>query len=733
MAPYEGSHAHLTDELTKLDLLIQLRVREFRLVTQERSELAHTQSSYITHEQVDWLLQSNASKPMAHPDITSIREQFRRSQEAVNHTVSLSLEQGVFLALIQLGQLFGLTPFELQTVIICLAPELDRKYDQLYAYLQDDITRKKPSVDLVLELLCETPDEKWKARTVFSAHAPLFHNSLIQVTDDLHSPSGASDLSRLLKLDPRIVNFLLNNTHIDERLVGLAKFYRPMPMMDQVLVDPLVKSQLLHFTQHHLSKAPADREKLVFYVHGPYGTEKQELARGLSGAIHCSMLSLDMELLQVHEIDAETLLRLAFRESLLLQATICLNQFDALLHEDDKAKTILKKATKVVSEYGWCVFLTGEKPWTPKGLFDPAIFHTVQLPIPDVPIRINAWEDVLPQFEPHVENTWARHLSQQFRLTPGQIRDAAKFVANKQAMNKDSDPVTLTDFAMACRHQPQQKLSDLSVKVDPHYTWEDLILPKDKVAQLKEICLQVTNRYQVFSEWGFNQKLSYGKGLSVLFTGPPGTGKTMSAEIIANELQLDLYKIDLSGVVSKYIGETEKNLAKIFQEAETSNAILFFDEADALFGKRTEISDAHDRYANIETSYLLQKMEMYDGIVILASNLRENMDVAFTRRIRFIVDFPFPDVAGRTEIWKTHFPPQAPLSDDIDFHLLAQHFQIAGGNIKNIVLNAAFIAAANGRVIKMEHILHGTKREFEKIGKRWDDKNFVILNSKEKR
>src|SRR5262249_51238935 len=206
-----------------------------------------------------------------------------------------------------------------------------------------------------------------------------------------------------------------------------------------------------------------------------------------------------------------------------------------------------------------------------------------------------------------------------------------------------------------------------------------------------------------------------------LFAGPSGTGKTMAAEVIAHELRLDLYKIDLAGVVNKYIGETEKNLARIFHEAESSNAILFFDEADALFGKRTKVSDAHDRYANIETSYLLQRMEAYEGVVILATNLRENMDEAFTRRLRYIVDFPFPDAASRKRLWHTHFPRQTPVSADLDYDWLAQQFQITGGTIKNIVLSAAFSAAANGGTVNMTHVLRGTRREFEKIGKSWSD------------
>jgi SpoVK/Ycf46/Vps4 family AAA+-type ATPase len=211
--------------------------------------------------------------------------------------------------------------------------------------------------------------------------------------------------------------------------------------------------------------------------------------------------------------------------------------------------------------------------------------------------------------------------------------------------------------------------------------------------------------------------MSLGKGLNVLFVGPSGTGKTMAAEILAGALGLDLYKIDLACVISKYIGETEKNLSKIFQEAEQSNVMLFFDEADALFGKRSEVRDAHDRYANIEINYLLQKMEEYDGVVILASNFQKNIDEAFTRRLRFIVEFPFPDAKYRYAIWKSVFPPATPIDASADFHFLARKFKIAGGNIKNIALGAAFLASADGGVVTMEHLVLATKREFQKLGK----------------
>jgi SpoVK/Ycf46/Vps4 family AAA+-type ATPase len=221
----------------------------------------------------------------------------------------------------------------------------------------------------------------------------------------------------------------------------------------------------------------------------------------------------------------------------------------------------------------------------------------------------------------------------------------------------------------------------------------------------------------VYYDWGFDDKLSLGKGLNVLFSGPSGTGKTMAAEVIASELSLDLYKIDLSMIVSKYIGETEKNLNRIFKEAEQSNAILFFDEADALFGKRSEVQDSHDRYANIEISYLLQKMEENEGIVILASNLSQNIDDAFLRRMHFTVEFPFPEEEYRYKIWKSLFPVEAPLSGDIDYEFLAKRFKLSGGNIKNIVVNSAFLAAENSGVIAMDDVINAAKREFQKIGK----------------
>jgi len=719
---YKDSCEHIADELKKLDLLIQYRVAVLRLKARAVEKAVPFPKMYVSHEEVDLLLSQKDLSLTGHPELQGILKQIGDTQSSINARVDESMRRGLFLSLPVLARLFNLTPFDMQTVIICLAPELERKYDKLYVYLQDDITRKKPSAELVLDLLSYTEEERWKARSALSEHGPLFRWGLLQATDDPQSPSGSSGLGRLLKIDQRILNYLLGDNVPDGRLHDLAVLLRPSTPIERVLVDPMIKERLLNLTDSFFTGKKSGKKRLVLYLHGPYGAGKHDLALGICEELGSLMLYLDFELLLAKGRDFEKLLRLAFREGALLQAALYIHNADVMQGEDGKAKGLQKTLENVSAEHGWLTFIAGEKPWSHKGAFKGSVFHAVRLPVPDVPLREEAWKKTMEGSVTKSTLKWSGKLAEQFRLTPGQIEDAFESIKNRRAMSRGKKKITIKDYYAACRHQSNQNLSKLATKVEPCYGWKDIVLPEARLAHLDEICQQVKHRYKVFGEWGFDKKLSHGKGLSVLFHGPPGTGKTMAAGVIANALDLDIYKIDLSVVVSKYIGETEKNLGKIFHEAETSNAVLFFDEADALFGKRTEVSDAHDRYANIETSYLLQKMEEYEGVVILATNMRRNMDEAFIRRIRSIVEFPFPDQESRIRIWKTHFPSEAPLADGIDYRYLSKEFQISGGNIKNIILNAAFLAADGSEKIGMEHIMHGVKREFEKIGKLWNEK-----------
>jgi len=273
------------------------------------------------------------------------------------------------------------------------------------------------------------------------------------------------------------------------------------------------------------------------------------------------------------------------------------------------------------------------------------------------------------------------------------------------------------DLSAAALLHSSHELDTLARRIDPVYGWDDIVVPEDTLAQLREICHRVEGIHTVLDDWGFGRRMTLGKGANALFAGPSGTGKTMATEIIEKELGLELYKIDLSGVVSKYIGETEKNLDRIFTSAEDANCILFFDEADALFGKRSEVRDSHDRYANIEISYLLQKMEEFEGVAILASNLRGNTDESFVRRLAFTVHFPFPGEADRRRIWGRVWPPEAPVDPSVDLDALAARFTLSGGNIRNASLAAAFLAASDGGIIGMPHVLKAVRREFQKMGK----------------
>ena len=455
----------------------------------------------------------------------------------------------------------------------------------------------------------------------------------------------------------------------------------------------------------------SDRAR-VCYFHGPQGVGKESAAAVLSRALGLAMLAVDVEgLLGVGDEAFAQKLELAVREASLQGAALFWRGFDRLLEDDARSRRMLI-LERLEAHGGWS-FLAGEELWEPADALHSSGFLRFEFPLPDVRGRRELWTRALngQQLDPS-------ELASAFRLSGGQIRDAAataRSLARRRSAHNGH--LTMDDLQAACRLQSNRKLTLLARHIIPRYGWGDIVLPTDRLEQLREIVMSVRYRAQVFEEWGFERKLSLGKGLAVLFAGPSGTGKTMAAEILAGELGLDLYKIDLSTVVSKFIGETEKNLSRIFAEAETSNAILFFDEADALFGKRTQVRDAHDRYANLEISYLLQRMEEYEGVVILATNLRKNMDDAFVRRVRFTVDFPFPGERDRRRIWEGIWADEVPRAPELDFELLARQFELTGGNIRNVALGAAFRAAEDGGVVGMEQLLHGVRREFQKMGK----------------
>jgi AAA+ superfamily predicted ATPase len=712
VAPFTNSIEHILAEISRVELLVRWQLEQMHPAGSPSGEL---KGLVISDEEVaDLLRRSQGSPPFAavppSEDARELWTAIREIGDGIAKRREASLAQRVSLRLVTLQQIFRLSDFEIACLLVCLAVEVDPRYERLYAYLQDDVTKKHASLDLVLNLTCHTLEEKILARERFVGSAPLIRYRLLRIADD-PSRIGEPLLARALRVDERIARYLLNSDAPDPLIAGFARCVEPEAMADDATMHSEILLKLRALTVPQLSSA----QTTLLYFHGPYGAGLQGTAEALCTSSHTSLLCVDLDaLLTNHTSGANADLALAVREAMLRGSTLYLYGFDLLLAEDKAA--LRRSLLRELDAFRGLVILAGETDWYPHGELGDREFIAVEFSRPDFAIRTELWRRELgPNASPELDYA---ELANKFRMTEGQIHDAVRSARQFARWRDPSSPqISMSDLYEACRVHSGRKLSSLGRRIKPRHHWDDLILPEDRARHLREICNSVKYRSVVFDQWGFDGKLSLGKGLNMLFAGPSGTGKTMAAEIMAGELGLDVYKIDLSSMVSKYIGETEKNLSRVFAEAEASNAILFFDEADALFGKRSEVRDAHDRYANIEINYLLQKMEEHEGVVILATNFRKNMDDAFVRRLHFTVEFPFPNEADRRRIWERIWPKETPQSAELDFEFMARRFEMPGGNIRNVALAAAFLAASDGGVVTMSHLLQGTRREFQKMGK----------------
>ena len=715
---FASSREHVLGELALLDLRLGFQARNGR-DGQTGLPADEFRGLMIEDAQFDSLLAGQ-------PTVDSRRtipcgpacDELRRREQEVTVAKEEAQALGVVLRLEQLRELFGLDNWETQVLVLCLALEMERKYETLYGYLQDDVGKKRPTVGLALNLFCTSWDESIDRRRSFLHPSPLIRYGLVSMQDDPYS-QGATLLGNSLRLDQRVAGYLLDSDLPDGRLAAVASLVKPVAPWDDLILPEETKANLVCLADNLWLSPQANRDILLLLV-GEEGTGKTLVTQALCRSLDRLLLLVDLRRLTASETPSAQLVDLVCREARLQSAVICWENWDSLLAEDASARAAREAITDCLSNIAEFTIITSQTAWRPPKHLPQVSWLTVQLTKPDYPARKQLWVKHLAGRLGSLTDDDLDSLSTKFRLSGGQIqRSVATAVDSARWRTSDQQvaQVTVEDLYAAARWHSGQKLAALAQKVEPKYAWNDLVLPEDPKSQLAEICGYFQHMPLVYGEWGFEGKTTQGKGMNVLLSGPSGTGKTMSAQIMARELGLDLYRIDLSTVVSKYIGETEKNLDHIFRESEDSNAILFFDEADALFGKRSEVRDSHDRYANIEVSYLLQKMEEYQGIVILATNLRKNIDEAFVRRLHFAVEFPFPDEEYRLQIWRKVFPEEAPLDRDADLGLLARQFKIAGGNIRNIGVTSAFLAAQDGQVIKMEHLIRATKREYQKMGK----------------
>ena len=581
---------------------------------------------------------------------------------------------------------FDLSSFERDVLLLCAGLELDAGFGPLFAAAHGDPQRPYPTFSLALAAL---PDPHWSA---LAPEAALRRWRLIEVG------TGAAVVLSPLRIDERVLHYLLGVNYLDDRLLGI--------------VDRVHQTAILTPSQDRLAERiavlwsqPARAAALpAVQLCGVETADKRGVAAAACRKLGCDLCVISAQNLPADPRELEALMRLWEREAILSRAVLLLD-----CDELDATDAVHAQAVaRFVEGVGGLVILTGRER---RSLRQRSLV-SLDVARPTVQEQRTLWRQTLGataiSLNGHVETLVA-----QFSLNAAGIRSAAAEIAGQSLADGSNElDGRLWD---ACRVQSRPRLDELAQRISSEAGWDDLVLPAAQLQTLRDLVGQVRQRAKVYEQWGFAAKSSRGLGISALFTGASGTGKTLAAEVLANGLRLDLYRIDLSQVVSKYIGETEKNLRRVFDTAEDGGAVLLFDEADALFGKRSEVKDSHDRYANIEVSYLLQRMEAYRGLAILTSNMKDALDTAFLRRIRFIVNFPFPDGAQRAEIWQRIFPAATP-TDGVDVTRLAR-LNVAGGNIRNIALNAAFLAADAGEPVRMPHLLRAAQIEYAKLEK----------------
>ncbi|WP_194825057.1 ATP-binding protein [Nocardia sp. XZ_19_231] len=596
--------------------------------------------------------------------------------------------------LVQLARRLGLSVFERHVLLLCAAMELDTRMAALCARAHGDPQRAYPTFALALALF---DDPSWEA---ISPEGSLRYWRLVTLDERGTEPVTMS----ALRLDERVVNYVKGLNHLDFRFRAVSIPIQPPADSDLAPSQVQVADHLVSA----IAQAAQRPESTVLQLVGGDGESKRLVAAHAADRMGVRLYELPAELLPEQATELELLARLWQRESALSPVMLYL---DASGTERDSAG--LGSLRRWLSHGRGPVFCDVDDPLPDLG----ARSHTVDIARPSPGEQRDGWVSALAE---SAGGANPERLVGQFNFNLSTIRRIAEEVSDQEAVTEQS-----TCLWNACLGESRPSLERLAQRIEPKATWADIKLPREEEALLHEIADQVSHRGAVYDRFGFRTRMNRGFGISVLFAGDSGTGKTMAAEVIANALGLMLYRIDLSAVVNKYIGETEKNLRRLFDAADSGGAILFFDEADALFGKRSEVKDSHDRYANIEINYLLQRMEAYRGLAILATNMKSAMDSAFLRRLRFVVTFPFPAVAERKLIWEQVFPPETPCAT-LDYDRLSR-LVLSGGSIQNIAVNAAFRAAGDGGTVTMAMILTAARTEFRKNDRPVNEADFRWL------
>jgi len=595
--------------------------------------------------------------------------------------------------LAELAERLGLDRTDVDLLLIAMAPDLDLRFERLYGYLNDDVTRRRATVTLAFDLAGESP---WtvSARRRMSSDGLLVRYGLLEV-DDHDRPA----LSRSLHVPDRVVGHLLGAGMSASALSGAVSH------PDALWSDPLGDS---------LGRVLEGGVGLVYLRDRP-GASVTTLAAGAFKAAGKSTVAIDLANLDPVR-DAAEIFSLARREAVLTDAGLVVGPLDVIAELGNAA--VRSYVARLVGVEPCAnrkpvvpVIFYGRRAWDPS--WSDRVPVTAEVKAAPAPVRSEWWQKALGAGE--VDVSAAADVASQFVLSAEQVARAVVSARNQAVL--DCSAVGIEHVRQGARAQNSAGLERLARRIVPGVGWEDLVLTPSTADSLRDLSARARRRSVVLDEWGMRPGGGRGRGITALFAGDSGTGKTMSAEVVAGELGLDLYAVNLATVVDKYVGETEKNLERIFSEADGVNAVLLFDEADAIFGKRSEVRDANDRYANIEVAYLLQRMETFDGIAILATNLRANVDDAFARRLDLVVDFPKPDVEQRKALWERCLAPGVPRADDLDLDFCARSFELSGGNIRSVATAAAYAAADSGRAVSMDDLVKAIQLEYRKLGR----------------
>jgi len=726
--PYRDSDEQLWHALAWADQLVRAQTLRWRRTIAAGKSEQYWGMVHVTDTEVETFLKSPFMRSNELPSkLIQLMQPYWDTAQGIIDDIDQRLKETPperYLRLDQLERLFGLNDIEIGVLLVCLLPELDGRYRRLFGYLQDDASRMRPNIELLLQILQPMAADEVMTRSAFNAASPLRRQHLIQISDTLGINDPLS--ARVVHVDARIVDFLLGSDRLDSRMGPYITESQEAMGLHDLILDATLLEQLTNLAASLASESD-DRtlEALpAVLLHGAYGTGRMPAAQALCRRIDSPLLIVDTRAMLRAPESWFLKVDLTLREAALRGAALYWTQTQDLRQREKPTDDWLY-LVHACERHPGLFFFASETPWEPAGHFRQTGFMRIDFSAPDFSLRQQYWERYLPASDglPDIGQL-SSVLANGFQLSGGQIIDA---IATARGLAMQRDPsgakIEVEDLYEGCRRQSSSGLITFARLIEPRtdLIFDDLILPAANKRQLNELRDRIRNRSLVYTGMGFEQRLSLGRGLIALFTGASGTGKTMAAELLGREYGMQIFKVDLAAVISKYVGETEKNLARVFNDAEDANAILLFDEGEALFGKRGEVKEARDRWANTEVNYLLQRIEEYRGVVIITTNFRQNMDTAFLRRIHVSVDFPRPEAEARLRIWTRMFPLGVARPSDEALMSLAKRFSLSGGSIKNVVVDAAFRAVAEAGdetpEITIRHLVLGIAREEQKTAK----------------